>query len=215
MKLKTPSMDDLSKIAECRYIVFPDSITSKLGKRYLKKIFEMFIISPHNFVFYIEENKKCVGYCSGSMDTLEITALGSTSSMVHYAFWEGSRSLMLKPWLIFNKSIIKQFPFIMRKIFERVKKIFCGKYYVIDKINNSIKTVWIVDIGVHPEYRRLGIGSELLVEFDNRVKNFGILRGGLSVDKSNLGAIKTYKKHGWEITQVRPSSFVMTKNYSN
>ena len=51
--------------------------------------------------------------------------------------------------------------FIMRKIFERIKKIFLGKYYDVDKENKEMKTVWLVDIGVHPNYRRCGIGSEL------------------------------------------------------
>ena len=215
MKLKIPNMDDLKSIAECHRIVSPDSVASKMGRLYLVKIFKMFVTSPNYFIFYIERNNKCVGYCSGSLDTIETTGLGSTSSMIHYAFWEGVISLMIRPWLLFDKSIITKWPFIIRKIYERVKKIFRGKYYVIDKKNNSIKTVWIVVIGVHPEYRRRGIGSRLLIEFDNRVKEFGLLRGCLSVEKSNLGAINAYKKHGWVISSVNSSTCLMTKSYNN
>ena len=103
----------------------------------------------------------------------------------------------------------------MLKIFERNKKIFQGKYYQVDQVNKTITTVWLVDIGVHPNYRRSGIGSKLLVEFDNRVKELGLLKGSLSVKNDNHEAIKVYEKHGWEITQVRQSACVMTKYYSN
>ena len=213
MILKKPNMDDLESIAECRRIVFPDSVVSKMGRWYLVKIFKMFVTSPNHFIFYIERDNKCVGYCSGSLGTLEITGLGSTSSMIHYAFWEGILSLMVRPWLLFEKSIITKWPFIIQKFFERIKKIFRGKYYVIEKKNSSPEVVWIIDVGVHPDYRRLGIGSKLLVEFDNRVINFGILRGGLTVKKSNLGAIKVYNKHGWNIHETRSSSYCMMKDY--
>ena len=213
MKLKEPNTDDLQSISECRRMVFPDSVASKMGRWYLVKIFKMFVISPYHFIYFIEKNNICVGYCTGSLGTIKTTGLGATSTMIHYAFWEGVLSLMVRPWLLFDKSIVKKWKFIIQKLFERVKKIFCGKYYVIEKKNSSEEAVWIVDIGVHPEYRRLGIASKLLVEFDNRVKNLGILKGGLSVKKSNLGAIKVYNKHGWNIHETRSSSYFMIKDY--
>ncbi|MCD6171980.1 MAG: ribosomal protein S18-alanine N-acetyltransferase [Thermoplasmata archaeon] len=51
----------------------------------------------------------------------------------------------------------------------------------------------IVSIAVHPEYRRNGIGTMLINEILKNMEDYAVLQ----VRKSNIDAIKFYKKNGF------------------
>ena len=53
---------------------------------------------------------------------------------------------------------------------------------------------WIATIGVLPEYRRMGVATELLRECEERM-GMPVVR--LSVRRSNDAAIKLYHRHGY------------------
>jgi ribosomal protein S18 acetylase RimI-like enzyme len=58
---------------------------------------------------------------------------------------------------------------------------------------------WIATIGVLPEYRRRGIGRELLRACEERLKT---PRVRLSVRASNAGAIRLYDQEGYQRVEV-------------
>ena len=58
---------------------------------------------------------------------------------------------------------------------------------------------WIATIGVMPEYRRRGIGRELLRECEAKLSTPRIR---LSVRASNDGAIRLYEQEGYQRTEV-------------
>jgi ribosomal-protein-alanine N-acetyltransferase len=58
---------------------------------------------------------------------------------------------------------------------------------------------WIATIGVTPEYRRRGIGRDLLRACESRLKT---PRLRLSVRASNEGAIRLYKDEGYERVEI-------------
>ncbi len=61
----------------------------------------------------------------------------------------------------------------------------------------------ITNIAVHPEFRRIGIGSMLLEELINRSKKGGITKMTLEVRKSNKAALELYAKYGFSVAGVR------------
>lgn len=58
----------------------------------------------------------------------------------------------------------------------------------------------VLSIAVHPDYRGLGIGENLLRENIKRLKELGARRVVLEVGVSNMAAIRLYKKLGFEIS---------------
>lgn len=55
----------------------------------------------------------------------------------------------------------------------------------------------IVDLRVHHDFYRRGIGSKLMDEAENMVRSRGFKRVGLSVGTDNVPAAQMYKKRGY------------------
>jgi ribosomal-protein-alanine N-acetyltransferase len=63
-------------------------------------------------------------------------------------------------------------------------------------LRRAQRTAWIATLAVHPEYRRIGIGSKLLEVCEDKVRGT-LPRIRLCVRQSNLAAIELYKKFGY------------------
>ena len=61
-------------------------------------------------------------------------------------------------------------------------------------------TSWIDLITVDSSYRRLGLGSVLLEQSLDLMKEMGAKRGKLFTEVKNTGAVSFYSKKGWEVT---------------
>lgn len=55
----------------------------------------------------------------------------------------------------------------------------------------------LVSMAIHPDFRRLGVGSALLDETAQRVKKYGIHQIELQVRKTNLNGFHFWKKMGF------------------
>ena len=126
-----------------------------LGIGFCQKMFTWYLNSNKKFLFYIELDNICIGYCGG------MGGRGSASAMTQYAMARGFFSLLVRPWLWFHSSINKQ-----RKLqaVNLYKKIFKSKIPTNSKKTNSDESVGLVVIGVHPDFQSMGIGIILLKE---------------------------------------------------
>ena len=66
-------------------------------------------------------------------------------------------------------------------------------------------------IGVNPEFRGGGIGSNLLLEFERLAKLDNVKEITLSVKQSNKTAIGVYEKNNWKIYSSDKTSYSMKK----
>jgi ribosomal protein S18 acetylase RimI-like enzyme len=56
----------------------------------------------------------------------------------------------------------------------------------------------IYHLAVDQAYREQGIGSQLMEEVENRLRNKGCIRSYLLVTRENELAIRFYENHGWQ-----------------
>lgn len=189
---------------------FPDSLATKLGKKYVVKTFEWFLVVPNRFLFHIEDGEEIVGYCGGAIP--KTYGDGSSSGMLQHAFKEAVIGLLKKPWLIFNKEVIKLYPLIWRNIKKKLFGISVPKKS--PDIKPFIPYAGLVVIGVEKHYRGTGIFNSLMNQFYQEAINRDVLIGNLSVKKNNLRAIAAYKKMNWQITEEHKQTLVMQKKIS-
>jgi len=70
-------------------------------------------------------------------------------------------------------------------------------------------------MGVHPQYRRLGIGRQLMVQTIQKAKAKGLERIELEVFASNAPAIRLYKKLGFLIEGRKKKARKLDGNYDD
>lgn len=85
--------------------------------------------------------------------------------------------------------------------------------YLVAKVNNKVVAfvgTWIIldeahitNIAVHPNYRKQGIASKLLVKFLDYCRNQGCKAFTLEVRSGNKAAQALYKKHNFKEDGVR------------
>ena len=106
---------------------------------------------------------------------------------------------MIANYVIILKNILLKFNIKKKKVSTAVKK----------EINTTI-SIGLVVIGVNNQYRGLGYGSKLLIEFEKRSKSMNGKSIHLSVKTANSAAIRSYSQNGWIVNR---SDNLETKMY--
>lgn len=217
--IQTATHSDLNKIAACHIEAFPDSVTSLFGVAFVSQMLGWYLSAPNKFLFWIEENNHCIGYCGGLvMDGSD--AYGSASGMTQFGFNAAFKIMFRKPWLFFHPEIRARYPFIIRNITLKIKKLLGLKEqpeshtesHTKTRKKSSELTAGLVVIGVDKKHQKKGFGSLLQQEFERRAKQLGATNMQLSVRVENVNAIASYKRNGWIMSENQGISYLMTKH---
>lgn len=106
---------DLDKIARIHVKTFSDSLSSRLGFKYCRKMISWYLEDERGELFHLVESGEILGYCGG----LSITVPGkhgSATSVTQFSFKELITSFIFRPWLVFHPEIRKRLPFIWKNL---------------------------------------------------------------------------------------------------
>jgi ribosomal protein S18 acetylase RimI-like enzyme len=205
--LRKAKISDLEKIALCHQLAFLQALSTRLGKKIVRKMLEWYLADPKRFLLWIEKENQCIGYVGGMVsDGSQVH--GSASGMIQYAFNELFCALVVRPWLWFHPEIVSRFKLILKNIYFRIAK-YNKPYKERKKHLLSASYVGLVVIGVSPEHQGKGVGGILFQEFENQAKSRGYNLLRLTVLQTNTQAIKAYQKNGWVITETKGNSVAM------
>lgn len=210
--VRNATFADLKTISECHRKAFPRALSSAMGTRYLCKMLEWYLVDDRAFLFLVEENGVCCGYCGG-LKFDGSSSFGSASSMIQHSFGAAVRTFVLRPWLLFHSEFLSKYRLVGRNLFKRVSRILGIRPTDFPKRNQSLPEphAGLIVIGVHPDFQGKGYGSVLLTEFEIRAAAFGFERLHLTVKRDNYRAIKAYERNGWVITSSNHKSTSMQK----
>jgi len=207
--VQTTDRQHLPDVAACQFSCFPQSLATKLGKKYVEKTLEWFLVNPNRFLFHVMKDGVVAGYCGGFVPVK--VGDGSSSGMLQYAFKEAVKGLMKNPLLLFHPEVRQHYPFLWMNIKRRIT----GKVIPMQKeasiVNTKLSYVGLVVIGVTAEYRGTGLSQVLMQEFEKRANTYNRNELVLSVKNNNSRAINAYRKSGWSIKKEQEKTFVMNK----
>jgi GNAT superfamily N-acetyltransferase len=206
--VKHTTIAELPSLAACHIACFPNSLATRLGKKYVQKTLEWFLVNPNRFLFHIMIEGQVAGYCGGFVPLK--AGDGSSSGMLQHAFKEAVKGIATKPLLMFHPEVRPYYPFLWMNI----KRRFTGKakpFKPEDAHKPFKRFVGLVVIGVHPNYRGTGIAQRLMATFEEKVKEHNQNELVLSVKKDNGRAIKAYKNFGWQVKEEHLKTYVMNK----
>jgi len=208
MKFIKSQLVDIDKIVECYISAFPMTLSSKLGRRFLAKMFEWYVVSERGFIFHSEQNNTVTGFCGGII-TKTPGLPGAITSISQYAFYTFIISYLLKPYLIFHPQNLKKINYIFKNILIKLKIIKAEKK--VSK-SNFQPFCGLVVIGVKKSFQGQGLGYKIMKEFEKYVRSLKHIKFiSLSVKKKNIKAINTYKKSGWSVDKKLNNSIKFIK----
>lgn len=206
--LSTSKKQVLPDIARCHIACFPLSLATRLGKAYVQKSLEWFLVNPNRFLFHIEDGGEVIGYCGGFIP--QKPGDGSSSGMLQHAFNEAINGILRNPFLLFHAEVKPYYPFIWRNI----KRKLTGKLQPVQPVSVAkpfAPYAGLVVIAVHPSKQGRGIAQRLMIEFERKVKEYQQNEVVLSVKRNNKRAIDVYLKSGWQVKEEHRQTFVMNK----
>ncbi len=161
-------INDLSGVAHCHMTAFPKSLSTRLGRSYCAKMLSWYIESERGILFHLAEGNEVLGYCGGIIKRFQGEP-GSATSMTQHTFSSLVLKLLFRPWLLFHKEILANWPLIIRNIRLRFLSR-SSKQKLLNNTTNSnfIPSIGLVVIGVCPSHQGKGYGSALLKEFEAR-----------------------------------------------
>lgn len=200
---------DLNAIAHCYERSFPRSLSTALGHRYVVRTLEWYLSTDTNFLFHVVDRieSRVVGFCGG-MANDGVHKRGSASEMIQFAYDEGVKSLLKRPWILFHKEMRSKYALAWKNMKRRWYKKGSPSVYRSRRIEPF---VGLVVIGVDPDYQNQGIGQLLLKEFDDKAKKMGYSTLRLTVKAENRQAVRAYEKSGWQLNENKGMSFSLTK----
>jgi ribosomal protein S18 acetylase RimI-like enzyme len=206
--IKNTLNENLPDIAACHISCFPDSLATKLGKQYVQKTLDWFLVNPNRFLFHLAAEGKVVGYCGGFVP--QQAGDGSSSGMLQHAFREAILGIARNPFLLVHPEVSQHYPFLWMNI----RRKLTGKAKPFKPVTDAKpfrQYVGLVVIGVHPDYRGQGLAQQLMKAFEARAKALNQSEMVLSVKKDNNRAIKAYADFGWTKKEEHAKAFVMNK----
>jgi len=102
----TDNYSDLESIAKCRIEAFPNSLSSKLGIKYVKKLLSFYLARDY-FLIYLSYENQCVGFVTGMVPDLDFIC--STREAIDLTYRDIFKGLLTKPWLVFHHIILSNF----------------------------------------------------------------------------------------------------------
>lgn len=208
------TQDSLNAISQCHESAFPDSLSTKFGRSYLIRMYEWYLADKDRFLYYTGSKKNCTGFCGGILKKRSAES-GSSSSMAQFTMGVAIVSILKRPWILIHREILGKLPFIMLNIFNKIQKKMLSKNPSRDKVIYKEPHVGLVVIGVSSEYQGKGIGSQLLIEFENKAQKFGFNAVSLAVKNNNSAALKSYKRNGWQIQNEFKDLYILGKSLKN
>lgn len=210
MQIVVSQIADLEKLAYCHKKAFPASLSSHMGKRFLRKMLSWYIIDERGIMFHVIADNEIIGYCGGII-TKQPGLPGAATSITQHSFKIFVTSFLTRPWLVFHIENLKKISFIKRNLMYKLglKKVVHANSKILPA---EFKTFWgLVVIGVNPQYHGKGTGSLLLQEFERLAKVDLVQKIMLTVKPDNAQAIKSYTRNGWVAGEINQDSLNMYK----
>jgi ribosomal protein S18 acetylase RimI-like enzyme len=192
--------DDVSAIASLHRLAFPDYFLTHLGARFLQLFYREFVNGQDSFCVVAVQGERLIG----------VTAATLNSAALYRRFYRNRfpqlAAIVLTQWL--------RNGYVRREIGKRALHVGLAFRALIPKHaakrdlanRDSGVSCRLLSIAVHPDSRGQGVASRLTFHLFGLLRARDVNRVGLSVFPENTVAMRFYRKNGWLVERVTPTS---------
>lgn len=200
------SLDDMPHIVEVHEASFPCSAMTRLGTGAVRRYYEWQFTGPHEAHFIsAKAGGHLAGFCVCG------TFRGALGGFVSRNGFFLASKLLLQPRLLLSPEVRAASWSALRAVCRRT---LSPKR---DISNGGLrKSFGILSIAVAPQFRRRGVGENLMARADQIAMEREFSRIGLTVRPENVSAIRFYERLGWYRVMADPDHWdgAMSKTLS-
>jgi len=171
-------------VAKVQVEAFTEYLNVRFGMRYITSFINWFAQAKQAIALAaVDGQQHVIGYVIGVPSE-------HGQALHHDLFWVLVRSMILRPWLLFDA-----------RLWQAVRFRFRGRMRpqeASDQLGLPKPTMALVAIGVTSSYRRQGVAVRLMQAFDKKARSLKMRSIILSVNKDNTLARQFYEKRGWQ-----------------
>lgn len=195
--VRTATIGDLEKISLTHIRCFPNSLSSQMGGGLLKNYYWEFMKENPELFIVADDGRDIVGFCMGYL----CEKRGFKKNYVSHNFIAlALRCVVLA--VSGNRVFYKR---IAKKVSSKNDKL--GDEIIVADTYDSVQKGDLLSICVEGSLRGTGIAAEMLLEYENRLKQLDRRLCVLSVENSNSQAIRFYEKNGYRIYKKYGESY--------
>lgn len=189
--IRSLTKQDIPAVADVHSTVFAGSRTTRLGKRYLRKMYKWFVENQPHLNLVAEQDGQIIGFLTGAIG-------GYGRKIFRYAFWEIVLGFILHPNLIFHREMFK----LWRSYLQGLNPILIWKArQASSQPAPTMIRAGLASIGVSQIAQGSGIGKKLVTRFEEVARAQGASMTALSVHADNTPARRLYESCGWEYVE--------------
>ena len=172
-------------VSEVHLEAFSGYLNARLGVGYAGALIDWFANEQNAIaIAAVDRHRRVIGY-----------AIGAPSNLVRRQrrdmFWVTARSIILRPWLIFDMRLWK-----VGKV--RLRNIVAPRAFrPLSDLPEA--TMSLVGIGVALSHRKMGVGLQLLQAFEEKARAMRIRSLSLWVLEKEMATRRLYEKCGWHL----------------
>lgn len=174
------NVSDSDQIAKIHLKSFPNFFLTTLGHSFLKTYYRSCAKSKEaiSICAIDQDNKKLLGFAVGCYNSAGFNKRLIFSNLLEYSYQT--------IFLLFTK------PIALIRLYKNLAKN--------NNKDDKGKYSELLSIGVLPDKNGIGIGQNLIVKFENQVKEKGVNKITLTTDAdSNDSVLRFYKKSGYTV----------------
>ncbi len=194
--IRALQMADIPKVAAIHSQAFPDSRSTRLGNRYIKKMFLWFYKYQPELSLVLETEGDIAGYVVGAIG-------GYGRKIFRFAIFEVAFGLAAHPKLWLDRRTFLLWRSYLQAFYPRKSHKTAQKMAG----NSPVISAALAGIAVDPAMKGKGFGKLLLSAFEQSAQKQGAQKLVLSVHENNLAACRLYEGGGWKKDSDHPELY--------
>jgi ribosomal protein S18 acetylase RimI-like enzyme len=191
-------LENINTVAEIHRNSFPDSRSTRLGRPFLRKMYEWYIRYQPQLSFVAVLDDQVIGFVTGTY------GWGGAQRRFRYTCWHIVWGFLRTPTLLLSAEMFEAGPNFLRGLRLKQQNAPIVRQEVdLGGIANSNRPISIKialdSIAVHPVARGRDVGVALIETFEQSAHRLGGSYLSLGVEADNHPARRLYEKCGWSV----------------
>lgn len=186
-------LENINTVAEIHRDSFPDSRSTKLGRPFLRKMYEWYVRYQPQLSFVAVLDEEVVGFVTGTY------GWGGAQRRFRYTFWRIAWGFLRTPALLLSAEMFEAGPNFLRGLMMKQKNTPINPDGVAESSRPVPIKIALDSIAVHPAARGQDAGAALVEAFEQSARGLGGGYLSLGVEADNRAARRLYEKCGWSV----------------